>query len=97
MEFKRCRAWLDYGKKKRCPIDDVTNCLTPNLPPNCPLKKTPFKRPCYRFRCSHEDDEELQVVRYFCSDPFINDVIMYANLELCGCPLAICLINKNPV
>lgn len=53
MSVQKCRGWLDYGKRKKCPIFDLTNCTTPQIPPNCPVKELIFKRPCYRYRCTH--------------------------------------------
>ena len=59
MSIQRCRGWLDYGKKKRCPVFDLTNCATPATPPNCPLKESAFRRPCYRYKCSYSTPDEV--------------------------------------
>ena len=59
MSLQKCRGWLDYGKKKKCPSFDLTNCSTPQIPPNCPVKELTFKRPCYRYKCSHSSEDNV--------------------------------------
>ena len=59
MSFSKCRGWLDYGKKKKCPEYDLSQCATPHLPPSCPMKHNFFKRPCYRYRCSAEEETDV--------------------------------------
>jgi hypothetical protein len=56
----KCRGFLDYGPKKPCPFFDLDNCETPFEPPKCPIKENKLRRPCYRYRCSH--DQEIIVV-----------------------------------
>ena len=56
MKLSKCSGYLDYGKKKKCEVYDLTNCLTPHLPPMCPVKEVLFKRPCYRYRCRTEEE-----------------------------------------
>ena len=56
MKWSKCSGYLDYGKKKKCEVYDLTNCLTPHLPPICPVKEVAFKRPCYRYRCTREEE-----------------------------------------
>jgi hypothetical protein len=57
----KCRGYLDLGPKRLCQFFDRTNCTTPNVPPSCPVKEEKLRRPCYRYRCSN-DDEEIIVV-----------------------------------
>ena len=56
MKWSKCSGYLDYGKKKKCEIYDLANCVTPHLPPICPVKEVAFKRPCYRYRCTREEE-----------------------------------------
>ena len=67
---QKCRGWLDYGKRKKCPVYDVDNCSTPHIPPACPLKDLVFKRPCYRFRCSNTSLEFIDPVKIFFVENF---------------------------
>jgi hypothetical protein len=52
----KCRGFLDYGPKKPCPFFDLENCETPLEPPKCPIKENKLRRPCYRYRCSNDQD-----------------------------------------
>ena len=56
IKWSKCSGYLDYGKKKKCEVYDLQNCVTPHLPPICPVKEVIFKRPCYRYRCTKEDE-----------------------------------------